>query len=155
MSFSAFSVLSFCRNHHLLQVHSRCKKKSADITDLQLFSFVSWFWLDCLCSFLATHNGLLLESTLILTSIRFLCVFTTDYLVYTKVSYTINSCNWFWFGCSNFYIFFGKKVIEQLESWGCQIRTSCEVYSVFPADEGSCLNLLIELLVQWFWSNPL
>ncbi|KAH9681804.1 Amino oxidase domain-containing protein [Citrus sinensis] len=28
------------------------------------------------------------------------------------------------------------KVSEQLKSWGIQIRMSCEVYSVFPADEG-------------------
>ncbi|KAH9764186.1 Amino oxidase domain-containing protein [Citrus sinensis] len=35
------------------------------------------------------------------------------------------------------------KVSEQLKSWGIQIRTSCEVYSVFPADEGCsivCVN---------------
>nr|AXM43880.1 cyclopropane synthase isoform 2 [Litchi chinensis] len=29
-----------------------------------------------------------------------------------------------------------KRVKEQLENWGCQIRTSCEVYSVSPVDEG-------------------
>ncbi|KAL5784547.1 hypothetical protein ACOSQ2_006939 [Xanthoceras sorbifolium] len=29
-----------------------------------------------------------------------------------------------------------NKVREQLESWGCQIKTGCEVYFVSPADEG-------------------
>lgn len=28
------------------------------------------------------------------------------------------------------------KISEQLKSWGIQIRTSCEVYSVSPVDEG-------------------
>ncbi|KAK1592379.1 hypothetical protein Q3G72_023947 [Acer saccharum] len=32
-----------------------------------------------------------------------------------------------------------NKVMEQLEGWGCQIKTSCEVYSVLPTDEGCTL----------------
>ncbi|KAH9681828.1 Amino oxidase domain-containing protein [Citrus sinensis] len=66
MSFSAFSVLSFCRNHHLLE----------------LFGHPQW---------LTFRNR------------------------------------------SHSYV---NKVTGQLQSWGCQIRTSCEVYSVYPADEG-------------------
>lgn len=60
----------------------------------------------------------------------------TDYLVYKNVSYNINSCNWFDSVVPIFIFFFGIKVTGQLQSWGCQIRTSCEVYSVYPADEG-------------------
>ncbi|GAY45449.1 hypothetical protein CUMW_089570 [Citrus unshiu] len=66
MSFSAFSVLSFCRNHHLLE----------------LFGHPQW------------------------------------------LTFRIRSHS---------YV---NKVTGQLQSWGCQIRTSCEVYSVYPADEG-------------------
>ncbi|KAK9182976.1 hypothetical protein WN944_026124 [Citrus x changshan-huyou] len=66
MSFSAFSVLSFCRSHHLLE----------------LFGHPQW---------LTFRNR------------------------------------------SHSYV---NKVTGQLQSWGCQIRTSCEVYSVYPADEG-------------------
>ncbi|KAJ4722774.1 Cyclopropane-fatty-acyl-phospholipid synthase [Melia azedarach] len=66
MSFSAFSVLSFYRDHHLLQ----------------LFGGAKW---------LTVKRG------------------------------------------SHSY---GNKVREQLESWGSQIRTSCEVHSVLPCDEG-------------------
>ncbi|KAH9648729.1 Amino oxidase domain-containing protein [Citrus sinensis] len=65
-SFSAFSVLSFCRNHHLLQLFGRPQ------------------WL---------------------------------------------TVRW----RSHSYV---NKVRKQLESWGCQIRTSSEVCSVLPADKG-------------------
>uniref|UniRef100_A0A2P2LGT4 Uncharacterized protein LOC105129420 isoform X2 n=1 Tax=Rhizophora mucronata TaxID=61149 RepID=A0A2P2LGT4_RHIMU len=66
MSFSVHSVLSFCRNHHLLQ----------------LFGRPQW-----------------------LTVMR------------RSLSYV-------------------NKVREKLESWGCQIRTGCEVQSVSTMDEG-------------------
>ncbi|KAJ4722776.1 Cyclopropane-fatty-acyl-phospholipid synthase [Melia azedarach] len=66
MSFSAFSVLSFCFNHHLLQLFGRPQ------------------WL---------------------------------------------TVRW----RSHSYV---NKVRERLESWGCQIRTGCEVYSVLPDGEG-------------------
>ncbi|KAL5781622.1 hypothetical protein ACOSP7_006651 [Xanthoceras sorbifolium] len=66
MSFSAYSVLSFCRNHHLLQLFGRPQ-----------WLTVRW----------RSHN----------------------------------------------YV---NKVREQLERWGCQIRTGCEVYSVSSSDEG-------------------
>ncbi|KAK0607452.1 hypothetical protein LWI29_015298 [Acer saccharum] len=66
MSFSAYSVLSFCRNHHLLQLFGRPQ------------------WL---------------------------------------------TVRW----RSHKYV---NKVREQLEKWGCQFRTGCEVCSVSSTDEG-------------------
>uniref|UniRef100_A0A2C9W807 Amine oxidase domain-containing protein n=1 Tax=Manihot esculenta TaxID=3983 RepID=A0A2C9W807_MANES len=66
LSFSAYSILSFCRNHHLLQLTGRPQ------------------WLTVRCR-------------------------------------------------SHTYV---NKVREMLESWGCQIRTSCEVLSVSTDDEG-------------------
>uniref|UniRef100_A0A2C9UTQ9 Amine oxidase domain-containing protein n=4 Tax=Manihot esculenta TaxID=3983 RepID=A0A2C9UTQ9_MANES len=66
LSFSAYSILSFCRNHHLLQLTGRPQ------------------WLTVRCR-------------------------------------------------SHTYV---NKVREMLESWGCQIRTSCDVLSVSTDDEG-------------------
>ncbi|XP_012069888.1 uncharacterized protein LOC105632176 isoform X1 [Jatropha curcas] len=68
MSFSAFSILSFCRNHHLLQLFGRPQ------------------WL------------------------------------------TVKSR-------SQSYV---NKVKEKLETWGCRIRTGCEVASVSTNDEAGC-----------------
>ncbi|KAJ4834137.1 hypothetical protein Tsubulata_012634 [Turnera subulata] len=66
MNFSAYSILSFCRNHHLLQLFGRPQ------------------WL---------------------------------------------TVRW----RSHSYV---NKVREQLERWGCQIRSSCEVHSVSTSDDG-------------------
>ncbi|CAK7327300.1 unnamed protein product [Dovyalis caffra] len=75
MSFSAFSVLSFCRNHHLLQLFGRPQ------------------WLT------VRHR-------------------------------------------SHSYI---NKVREKLGSWGCQIRTGCEVQAVTTTDEVLCRDGLLEM----------
>ncbi|XP_011029772.1 PREDICTED: uncharacterized protein LOC105129420 isoform X2 [Populus euphratica] len=78
MSFSAFSVLSFCRNHHLLELFGR-----------------------------------------------------PQWLTVTRRSHS--------------YV---NKVREKLESWGCQIRTGCEIQAVSTKDEGCavlCRDGLLEM----------
>uniref|UniRef100_A0A6N2MNQ2 Amine oxidase domain-containing protein n=1 Tax=Salix viminalis TaxID=40686 RepID=A0A6N2MNQ2_SALVM len=79
MSFSAFSVLSFCRNHHLLQLFGR-----------------------------------------------------PQWLTVTRRSHS--------------YV---NKVREKLESWGCQIRTGCEIQAVSTTDEG-CAVLRRDGLLEMY-----
>eukprot|EP00258_Populus_trichocarpa_P008665 XP_002314493.3 uncharacterized protein LOC7459982 isoform X1 [Populus trichocarpa] len=80
MNFSAFSVLSFCRNHHLLQLFGR-----------------------------------------------------PQWLTVRRRSHS--------------YV---NKVREKLESWGCQIRTGCEVQAVSTTDEAGCAVLCIDGLLEMY-----
>lgn len=74
----------------------------------------------------------------------------TDYLVYKNVSYNINSCNWFWFGCSNFYFFLRNKGHWTTSELGLSNKN--QLWGLFCL---SSWRRLVFKLVLWMFSKIL
>lgn len=93
MDFSAFSVLSFCKNHHLLQAINYLDSILEQLSIL--YCVLLNHFHSSLCSYLAGHNGLLSRRDHNLMSKRYVEVISLlqDHIIHQNMSLVTRPCD--------------------------------------------------------------
>ncbi|KAG6536223.1 hypothetical protein ZIOFF_001273 [Zingiber officinale] len=127
LRFSAYSVLSFCRNHHLLQtIFGALSLYNLHVTCLVMYLL----YCRKLCCLLE-----LIQLSILVSPFPFSLILISLMLPFTFQLFGRPQ----WLTVKSRSQCYVDKIREELESRSCTIRTRCAVESVFSTDAGCCV----------------